>query len=419
MNDIPTFGKFFIWTRFFEIDLEDSSFLSLTLPTASLYTHTRGYMRLGVENTAGKTDYREQVEYAVEDEATRTATTSPSLFYNRLRGTNPWPNDFQPSLRPAIMNLVPQMCRVADGIRQGLCLALGLDQTALDHLFHSPVTAATTHDHRVAEPPHWVLKMVSYPTVQHCDSGTDDPASSSSSPSTPPLGVGSHTDTNFLTLILQQQQPPPGEGGGEGNSGGLQVYSQGQWRNVQLPSSTTANSSNNCDHNSPENYENNPDEWLICNLGESAQIWSQNYFLATPHRVLLASTSASSSSERSSSASRISLPLFYNPRLSAQITPVNLSLLSSPPTWERSELEHKWKRESITPDLKLPSVGDNTFKSLARSHPTVFRKHHPDLTLLDDGRIVINHSYIKKNQGKDDKNNNSLTKRLFPTSLEK
>jgi hypothetical protein len=34
------------------------------------------------------------------------------------------------------------------------------------------------------------------------------------------------------------------------------------------------------------------------------------------------------------------------------------------------------------------SVGENTFKSLARSHPNVFLEHHRDLQLLPDGRIT-------------------------------
>ena len=36
----------------------------------------------------------------------------------------------------------------------------------------------------------------------------------------------------------------------------------------------------------------------------------------------------------------------------------------------------------------IRSVGENSFKSLARSHPAVFEKHHGDLRILEDGRIV-------------------------------
>ena len=80
---------------------------------------------------------------------------------------------------------------------------------------------------------------------------------------------------------------------------------------------------------------------------------------------------------------RISVPLFYNPVLSATIEPLDESLLKGV-TWDRPNTNH-WRREHNT---MLPTVGDNTFKSLARSHPEVFQKHHSDLTLLEDGEII-------------------------------
>ena len=151
-------------------------------------------MQLGVENTAGQTDVREQVEFAVEqDSATDCDSEYPiQPLYERLRGPNPWPDLFQPSLKPCTMEYVKQLCRIAHDIREAMCLALGLDKHALDSLFDD----ATGKD-----PPHWVLKMVSYP-----------PSNDSSCS----FGVGAHTDTNFLTLVLQD------------SVGGLQVFSEGK-----------------------------------------------------------------------------------------------------------------------------------------------------------------------------------------------
>jgi hypothetical protein len=37
----------------------------------------------------------------------------------------------------------------------------------------------------------------------------------------------------------------------------------------------------------------------------------------------------------------------------------------------------------------MSCVGENSFKSLARSHPKVFARHHGDLRILEDGRIVM------------------------------
>jgi len=290
------------------------------------YEHSpafRGYMQLGVENTAGKTDVREQVEYAVETVASSDDGNNNSHFtngaseeplYKRLRGKNPWPDAFQPSLKPCTMEYVQQVCRIADRIREALCLALGLDKHALEPLFH---------DTTGSDPAHWVLKMVSYPACKDTTS----------------FGVGPHTDTNFLTIVLQD------------TVGGLQVFSKGRW--IDVP----------CEMGS---------RVLVCNLGEQAQMLSGGYFLATPHRVL------------SSQQQRISVPLFYNPKLSATVRPM-IDKETSTLEWKRPRDYKHWKRQD---NSMLETVGGNTFKSLARSHPQVFQKHHPDLKLLPDGRII-------------------------------
>jgi hypothetical protein len=36
----------------------------------------------------------------------------------------------------------------------------------------------------------------------------------------------------------------------------------------------------------------------------------------------------------------------------------------------------------------LACVGQNTLKSLARSHPLVMEHHHPHLQVLSDGRVI-------------------------------
>ena len=53
--------------------------------------------------------------------------------------------------------------------------------------------------------------------------------------------------------------------------------------------------------------------------------------------------------------------------------------------WKRPQEYKHWKRDD---NVMLETVGDNTFKSLARSHPRVFQKHHADLVLQADGRII-------------------------------
>jgi isopenicillin N synthase-like dioxygenase len=275
----------------------------------------RGYMQMGVENTSGKLDYREQIEYAVEYPTAVDTTQQQSWpVYERLKTrSNPWPNQYQSTLQPTTLEFSKHVCGVADAIRDSLCLALQL----------SPKVLANQFEH-ATEVPHWAVKLISYPPEDDAEQG-----------------VGAHTDTNFLTLVLQDQV------------GGLQAFSQGEWIDVPTEDSTNL---------------------LVCNLGEQAEIWSRGYFLATPHRVL----------RNTATRNRISVPLFYNPVLSAKIQPLEESLMSHV-EWERPNNYENWCREN---NAMLSSVGDNTFKSLARSHPEVFQKHHPDLILNEDGSIT-------------------------------
>lgn len=272
----------------------------------------RGYMRMGVENTAGGTDCREQIELATEYSEQECAKLSSWPPYERLKGCNPWPASFQPTLQSTTQDYVERVESIAAKLVSALCMALQL----------SPDAAAQWFGLK----PHWALKLVSYPPAD-----TDAPFS---------FGVGSHTDTNFLTMIIQDGSP------------GLQVHSKGAWADV--PSVST--------------------DCFICNLGEQAEIMSCGYFCATPHRVLLAKETQ-----------RTSVPFFYNPSLSSIVTPLVTQehLMELP--WERSDDIPNWRRSENT---LLSCVGENTFKSLARSHPMVFCRHHPDLKVLPTGQVV-------------------------------
>ena len=284
----------------------------------------RGYMPMGVENTAGNIDHREQIEYAVEYPSYIHSKDDKRWWpaYHRLKGhANPWPDTIQPTFRRSTMDYVKHVTDIANTLVEALCRALQLDPTTtLSDMF--------LPDDNDDEVPHWVIKLIAYPHSSHQRQG-----------------VGAHTDTSFLTLVLQ-----------DGIHGGLEVFSHGEW--IPIPPDPSV---------------------LVVNLGESAEIWSRGYFLATPHRVML--RPSESSSTDSSSPSRLSVALFYNPKLSSKIEP--LSILPDSVPWERPDNDH-WRRG----DLFLPTVGDNTIKSLARSHPIVFRRHHPDLCSLPDGRIV-------------------------------
>ncbi|KAL7484708.1 hypothetical protein ACHAW6_011151 [Cyclotella cf. meneghiniana] len=282
----------------------------------------RGYMPLGVENTEGKIDQREQVEYAAEYKDSHQHKMGEISFYHRLRSTNPWPGAVQPSLRPAIMEYVRSVLHIAEQLRESMCLAMNINPQEVDHLF-GPCDGT--------DPSFWSLKLVSYPPVHsHLATASGEALQ----------GVGAHTDSNFMTLICQDSR-----------SSGLQVQNvHGGWIDVPPTEPNT----------------------LVCNIGELSEIWSNGYFLATPHRVLRHS---------SNTHSRTSIPIFYNPRLDTVIKPMNTDGL----LWERRE-QKQWRRGS---NKLFGSVGENSFKSLARSHPKVFQRHHSDLRLLADGGIAV------------------------------
>eukprot|EP00986_Skeletonema_menzelii_P010927 scaffold5472_cov146-Skeletonema_menzelii.AAC.2 len=285
----------------------------------------RGYMPMGVENTEGKTDGREQIEYAAEYGKIHSSREKEH-FYHRLRvAENPWPDTIQPSLRPAINDYVNGVLTVGDQLRDALCVGMGIDPTHLsDKMFRKK-----SGDEQ--EPNFWSMKLVSYPppakTTINNESDTE-------------YGVGAHADSNFLTMILQDDK-----------NSGLQVQTiNGQW--IDVPPT--------------------PANVLICNIGELAQIFSGGYLMATPHRVLRPQNS------------RISLPLFYNPKLD-HVMECMLNPEAEDLTWNRKG-QNQWLRKENT---LMGSVGENSFKSLARSHAEVFKRHHKDLQILSDGRIQL------------------------------
>lgn len=159
-------------------------------------------------------------------------------------------------------------------------------------------------------------------------------------PAGPGQGVGAHTDSGWLTLLWQDEA-------------GLEARVGEAW----VPIAPKAG----C---------------LVVNLGEMLQLASAGYFLATPHRV------------RSPPKDRLSLPFFYNPSLDAVVDrvvdPANIGPWSRPPPDDVAATDsHGAGRNKL-----VANYGINAFKSLARSHPKVFEKHHADLVVLPDGTVI-------------------------------
>lgn len=160
-HDIPDFTRALNEThQFFQRPLEEK--MTISYENSPSF---RGYMPLGVENTEGKLDARDQIEYAAEydlQQQSATENSEQTMFYHRLRSTNPWPDSIQPTLQPAIMDYVRGVLGVADQLRDALCLALKVDPRTIDPLFG-------LCDGK--DPSFWSMKLVSYPPVSSNSSG--------------------------------------------------------------------------------------------------------------------------------------------------------------------------------------------------------------------------------------------------------
>lgn len=95
------------------------------------------------------------------------------------------------------------------------------------------------------------------------------------------LGINHHTDAGALTVLLQDDQP------------GLEVYRRGSWHLVE-----------------PR------DDALVVNIGDIVQVWSNDRYRASLHRVTA-----------NPAARRFSAPFFFNPSYRASYAPLP-SLLS-------------------------------------------------------------------------------------------
>ena len=160
--------------------------------------HFRGYTRLGDERTAGRTDWREQLDMGLEVPALTLAPGDPP--WRRLQGPNQWPAEV-PALRPLVMQWHHTLHDVAMQLLRAYALALG--------------QPADLFEPSCRELPNQVIKTIRYP-------GRDVATSEQ--------GCGAHKDSGFLTLLRQDRV------------GGLQVQGAQGWIDAPpLPGSFVVN----------------------------------------------------------------------------------------------------------------------------------------------------------------------------------
>ncbi|WEW59214.1 hypothetical protein PRK78_004683 [Emydomyces testavorans] len=185
-----------------------------------------GYSSVGSETTGGRTDKREQVEFATELSAV-DSTHAP--LYERLRGPNQWPSQL-PSLRPVVTSYINELTALGERFLRLVADALSLPS---DTFF-----PFLSDQHR--------LKLVHYP-------GSSDPSSRD------PLiqGVGPHKDSSGWWTFLLQASPPEVKG--------LQVLNKhGDWIDVPVIPGT-----------------------FVVNIGQAFEVVTNGVCKATTHRVLI------------------------------------------------------------------------------------------------------------------------------------
>ena len=321
----------------------------------------RGYVRLGAENTAGLPDLREQVEFGVETNAPAMEKESGTPPYACLRGPNQWPDERDcPRFRADATRFADEARALSTRLTRLLALSLDLPEDAFAPVF--------------GDAPNVQMKIARYPSVAVTKSSDErderDEKKSAGKENTPAdaeedaraFGVGAHTDSGFLSLLLQD------------DVGGLQVMNgAGEW--VDAPP-----------------VENT----LVVNLGEMLQLATRGYYLATPHRVLPPNAASGAPAAENGTRARLSVPYFWNPRLEYVCEPMDL-----PPSvrWTRDRAPtaafaarsangDENENETEKKNVLLEAYGANALKSLARSHPEVMARHHPKLIIGDDGTVA-------------------------------
>ena len=187
--------------------------------------HFRGYTILGEEQTGGKQDWRDQLDFCDEKPTPKLSSNDPA--WRNLRGPNQWPKTL-PELRPAVTNWMDDMHGLGSAMTAALAQGLGLGADYFAPYFVPKGDAR--------------LKLIRYHVP------ADSPGAGHGLGHG--QGVGWHHDTGFLTFIRQDE------------IGGLQVDIDGE-----IIDATPM------------------DGAMVMNLGEMLQVATGGYLRATSHRV--------------------------------------------------------------------------------------------------------------------------------------
>ncbi len=171
--------------QFFALPLKDREAISIAHSP-----HFRGYTMLKSERTAGRIDWRDQIDIGPEEDTLMLQPDDPPWL--RLRGPNQWPSGLS-SMQEIVENWMQQVEPVGMALMRGIAEGLG--------------QCADFFDDRMSPDAYTRLKIIRYPAQ------TEEEASEQ--------GLGLHHDSGILTMILQDAVP------------GLQVMSNGKLVDVE------------------------------------------------------------------------------------------------------------------------------------------------------------------------------------------
>ena len=258
----------------------------------------------------------QQIDYReqIDIGVERDVIVEPNPYYMALVGPNQWPP--QAELPGFRETVTDYFERLSEVARQIL------------RIMSLALGLEENHSEQVfGENPSPYLKLIRYPQTQEGGHG-----------------VGVHKDSGFLTLLLQDENP------------GLEAQANDNtWHPVEpVPGS------------------------LVVNTGELLQLITQNYFIATPHRVI-----NRTDSERYSSA------FFYSPDLNTLLNPLPLNsfYIDEVMRSERHRSEGLMASHAelgtgtggMASQLKPTVFGEKYWQRWVRSYPEIARKFYPEL----------------------------------------
>ncbi|KAG8761091.1 hypothetical protein FRC14_007872 [Serendipita sp. 396] len=288
--------------RLFELPKEEKERLKMANSP-----HFLGYSALGDELTKGKVDQREQFDFGTPYEC---IWKKGDPEYLKLWGPAQWPSEeLLPGFRNIYTTYLTQVEKLSETFIRLVSEALGLSPDALDVFFDRPMSSM---QHR--------SKVVKYP-----------PSGNSQQ------GVGPHTDSGFLTFLLQGSPHR-----------GLQAQNlDGEWIDVPPIEDT-----------------------LVINLGKGLEFVTQKIAIATTHRVL---------SPQQGSGDRYSVPFFQIIRQDVKLADVPLSFpLDIIDLRDARASRGAYDSVNYAEYPSLPS-GEVSLIGRIKSHPDVAERHYPEL----------------------------------------